>query len=208
MGTKGLAAFHCGNVFRRKPNSGHKGNDGRQDEYQSGVSIDGHLELSFSRLMNHCFHPQQCGRNSSPQEDPIHSHPTDCTRIWMRQINSEGSHSSKKKPYHPWIVPQCKFCFHLCYIQILQNSRDETLREPVIPAVFKPESILSRFGRDLRGTALPQERRLDANELSWRTKKTPFATIRGFIPISDGIRIPDRLLAPWGPPPAPCRSPR
>jgi len=43
---------------------------------------------------------------------------------------------------------------------------DETLRNSVIPAIFKPESMLSRFGGALRDTAVPQERRLEANELS------------------------------------------
>jgi len=42
---------------------------------------------------------------------------------------------------------------------------DETLRKSVIPAIFKPESMLSRFGRPLRGAAVPQERRLDVNEI-------------------------------------------
>jgi len=31
---------------------------------------------------------------------------------------------------------------------------DETLRKSVIPAIFKPESILSRFGCVLRGPAV------------------------------------------------------
>ena len=45
------------------------------------------------------------------------------------------------------------------------RNDEETPRNSVIPAIFKPESRLPRFGLDLRGTALPPPWRRNAPQL-------------------------------------------